>query len=102
MGESPDVGGGLRLILCSDRGARDHDEGREGESAARCCPEAFAEAPHFLGEFYACLSALRDEMFELVDAVLWSISWPNPCPVPAQGSELMSPFFTCLGEVLAR
>lgn len=31
---SPDVGGGLRLIMCSDQGARDHDEGREGESAA--------------------------------------------------------------------
>lgn len=27
-------GGGLRLIMCSDQGARDHDEGREGESAA--------------------------------------------------------------------
>ncbi len=27
-------GGGLPLILCSDQGARDHDEGREGESAA--------------------------------------------------------------------
>ncbi|MEW2079653.1 MULTISPECIES: hypothetical protein [unclassified Streptomyces] len=27
-------GGGLRLILCSDQGARDQDEGREGESAA--------------------------------------------------------------------
>ncbi|MER5410495.1 GNAT family protein [Streptomyces sp. NPDC002769] len=32
-------GGGLRLILCSDQGARDEDEGREGESAACCCPE---------------------------------------------------------------
>ena len=27
-------GGGLRLIMCSDQGARDGDEGREGESAA--------------------------------------------------------------------
>ncbi|MET7642475.1 hypothetical protein ABZS83_02265 [Streptomyces sp. NPDC005426] len=32
----------------------------------------FAEASQFRGEFYTCLSALRDAMFELVDAVLWS------------------------------
>ncbi|MEV6765030.1 transposase [Streptomyces sp. NPDC051105] len=33
-------------------------------------PEAFAEASRFRGAFYACLSARRDELFELVDAVL--------------------------------
>ncbi|CAL9328959.1 hypothetical protein SUDANB1_00027 [Streptomyces sp. enrichment culture] len=32
--------------------------------------EAFAEASRFRGEFYECLTARRDEMFELVDAVL--------------------------------
>ncbi|WUE61661.1 transposase [Streptomyces europaeiscabiei] len=32
--------------------------------------EAFAEASAFRGEFYECLTARRDELFELVDAVL--------------------------------
>jgi len=32
--------------------------------------EAFAEASSFRGEFYECLTARRDELFELVDAVL--------------------------------
>lgn len=32
--------------------------------------EAFAEASRFRGEFYACLTARRDELFELADAVL--------------------------------
>lgn len=32
--------------------------------------EAFAEASRFRGEFYACLTARRDELFELVDAAL--------------------------------
>ncbi len=32
--------------------------------------EAFAEASRFRGGFYACLTARRDELFELVDAVL--------------------------------
>jgi hypothetical protein len=32
--------------------------------------EAFAEASRFRGEFYECLTARRDELFELVDAVL--------------------------------
>jgi hypothetical protein len=32
--------------------------------------EAFAEASRFRGNFYACLTARRDELFELVDAVL--------------------------------
>ena len=32
--------------------------------------EAFAEASRFRGAFYACLTARRDELFELVDAVL--------------------------------
>ncbi|WP_443078024.1 hypothetical protein OG568_60545 (plasmid) [Streptomyces sp. NBC_01450] len=32
--------------------------------------EALAEASRFRGEFYACLTARRDELFELVDAVL--------------------------------
>ncbi|MEU9134502.1 NF041680 family putative transposase [Streptomyces sp. NPDC048404] len=31
---------------------------------------AFAEAARFRGEFYECLTARRDELFELVDAVL--------------------------------
>jgi hypothetical protein len=32
--------------------------------------EAFAEASRFRGEFYECLTARRDELFELADAVL--------------------------------
>ncbi|MFF2411486.1 NF041680 family putative transposase [Streptomyces sp. NPDC058092] len=32
--------------------------------------EAFAEASRFRGEFYGCLTARRDELFELADAVL--------------------------------
>lgn len=32
--------------------------------------EAFAEASRFRGDFYECLTARRDELFELVDAVL--------------------------------
>lgn len=32
--------------------------------------EAFAEASRFRGEFYECLTARRDALFELVDAVL--------------------------------
>lgn len=32
--------------------------------------EAFAEASRFRGEFYECLTARRDELFGLVDAVL--------------------------------
>ncbi|WNI30213.1 transposase [Streptomyces sp. ITFR-6] len=32
--------------------------------------EAFAEASRFRGEFYECLTARRDELFELSDAVL--------------------------------
>ncbi|MFD9397017.1 transposase, partial [Streptomyces sp. NPDC060000] len=32
--------------------------------------EAFAEASRFRGEFYECLNARRDELFELTDAVL--------------------------------
>ncbi|MFE5488323.1 NF041680 family putative transposase [Streptomyces sp. NPDC056527] len=32
--------------------------------------EAFAEASRFRGEFYKCLTARRDELFELVDAML--------------------------------
>ncbi|GGY78885.1 hypothetical protein GCM10010342_77880 [Streptomyces anulatus] len=32
--------------------------------------EAFAEASRFRGEFYECLTARRDEVFELTDAVL--------------------------------
>ncbi|MET9671052.1 hypothetical protein ABZY19_38005 [Streptomyces sp. NPDC006475] len=31
--------------------------------------EAFAEASRFRSEFYECLAARRDELFELVDAV---------------------------------
>ncbi|MER7577389.1 transposase, partial [Streptomyces sp. NPDC126514] len=32
--------------------------------------EAFAEASRFRGEFYECLTARRDVLFELADAVL--------------------------------
>ncbi|MFF2331205.1 MULTISPECIES: hypothetical protein [unclassified Streptomyces] len=30
--------------------------------------EAFAKVPRFRGEFYECLTARRDELFELTDA----------------------------------
>ncbi|MGW5930584.1 hypothetical protein ACWF2L_30795 [Streptomyces anulatus] len=33
--------------------------------------EAFAEASRFRGDFYECLTARRDELFELADAVLY-------------------------------
>lgn len=67
----PGRGGGLRLILCSDQGARDHDEGlRVSLLPDAVRREAFAEASRFRGEFYECLTARRDELFELVDAVL--------------------------------
>lgn len=32
--------------------------------------EAFAKASRFRGEFYECLTARRDELFELTDALL--------------------------------
>lgn len=32
--------------------------------------EALAQASRFRAEFYACLTARRDELFELTDAVL--------------------------------
>lgn len=54
--------------MYSDQGARDQDEDREGEPAAR--GEAFAEASRFWGGFYECLTARRAELFELVDVVL--------------------------------
>ena len=57
--------------MCFDQGARDHDEGREVSllpDAVR--REAFAEASRFRQEFYECLTARHDELFELVDAVL--------------------------------
>ena len=57
--------------MCFDQGARDHDEGREVSllpDAVR--REAFAEASRFRQEFYECLTARHDELFELVDTVL--------------------------------
>lgn len=51
--------------------ASDQHEGRCNESArTRSRPEAFAKASRFRGEFYACLTARRDELLELCDAVL--------------------------------
>ena len=42
--------------------------------------EAFAEASRFRGEFYECLTARRDELFELTDAVL-CVDGPVTSPV---------------------
>ncbi|WP_329537691.1 transposase (plasmid) [Streptomyces sp. NBC_01450] len=42
--------------------------------------EALAQASRFRGEFYACLSARRDELFELTDAVL-CVDGPVVSPV---------------------
>jgi hypothetical protein len=42
--------------------------------------EALAQASGFRGEFYACLSARRDELFELTDAVL-CVDGPVVSPV---------------------
>jgi hypothetical protein len=57
--------------MCSDQGAP------IGTKAVRVSllpdavrREAFEETPHFRGEFHKCLTARRDELFELVDAVL--------------------------------
>ncbi len=57
--------------MCSDQGARDQDEGCEvGLLPDAVRREAFTEASRFRGEFYECLTARGDELFELVDAVL--------------------------------
>jgi hypothetical protein len=57
--------------LLRPRNARDHDVGREGELLSDDVRrEAFAEASRFRGEFSACLTKRRDELFELADAVL--------------------------------
>ncbi|PAU50670.1 hypothetical protein CK936_01320 [Streptomyces albireticuli] len=48
-----------------------------------CCDvrrEAFAEASRFRGEFYECLTARRDELFELTDALL-CVDGPVTSPV---------------------
>jgi hypothetical protein len=42
--------------------------------------EAFAEASRFRGEFYECLTARRDELFELTDALL-CVDGPVTSPV---------------------
>lgn len=42
--------------------------------------EAFAEASRFRGEFYECLTARRDELFELTDALL-CVEGPVVSPV---------------------
>lgn len=42
--------------------------------------EAFAEASRFRGEFYECLTARRDELFELTDALL-CVDGPVVSPV---------------------
>ncbi len=42
--------------------------------------EAFAEVSRFRGEFYECLSARRDELFELTDALL-CVDGPVVSPV---------------------
>jgi hypothetical protein len=64
-------GGGLRLSLCSDQGAPIKTKAvRVSLLPDAVRREAFAEASRFRGEFYECLNARRDELFELVDAVL--------------------------------
>jgi hypothetical protein len=56
--------------MCSDQGARDQDEGvRVSLLADAVRRETFAEASRFRGEFYECLTARHDELFELLDAV---------------------------------
>lgn len=42
--------------------------------------EAFAEASRFRGEFYECLTAQRDELLELTDALL-CVEGPVVSPV---------------------
>ena len=64
-------GGGLRLILCSDQGALTKTKAvRVSLLPDAVRREAFAQASRFRGEFYECLTARRDELFELTDAVL--------------------------------
>lgn len=61
------------MIMCSDQGVH-----VTTTKAARVRllhhnvrREAFAEASRFRGDFYECLTARRDELFELADAVLY-------------------------------
>lgn len=59
--------------MCSDRGALTKTKAvRVSLLPDAVRREAFAEASRFRGEFYACLTARRDELFELADAVLCS------------------------------
>lgn len=64
-------GGGLRLITCSDQGALTKTKAvRVSLLPDAVRRGAFAEASRFRGECYECLTARRDELFELADAVL--------------------------------
>jgi hypothetical protein len=63
--------GGLRLILRSDQGTPIKTKAVTVSVLSDAVPrEAFAEASRLRGEFYECLTARCDELFELVDAVL--------------------------------
>ncbi len=65
-------GHGLRLTSAPTRDTRDQHEGRGGTTLLYhdVQREPFAEASHFREAFFACLSARRDELFELADALL--------------------------------
>ncbi|MBT2391772.1 hypothetical protein J7E87_20625 [Streptomyces sp. ISL-1] len=48
--------------------------------------KAFAEASGFLDAFYGCLSAGRDELFELTDALLCADGPVSPVDLTSQPS----------------
>lgn len=56
--------------MCSDQGARDQDEGREVSLLPDAVRRDVRGGVTLPGMFYECLTARRDELFELVDAVL--------------------------------
>jgi len=57
--------------MCSDQGALTKTKAvRVSLLPDAVRREAFAEASRFRGKFYECLTARRDELFELADAVL--------------------------------
>ncbi len=63
--------------------------------------EAFAEASRFPGESYKCLTARRDELFELVDAVLCSdgaVKSPVDLTAPSEHRRGHGAMYGCLNH----
>jgi hypothetical protein len=59
--------------MCAVANATDHYQGREGESAGQCCRvESLAVLSGFRTDFYRCVTARADALFELTDALLYT------------------------------